>query len=168
MKLRKKLIVVTLTLLSALAVAVFAGQGPGGQRGPGGPPPGRPGGPGGPGGGMPLRFLDLTDAQKEQVKAIHEAERARIEPALKQMEEAHKALDAATAKGQFNESQVRAIAATIAQAQTELTVSRARQEAAVYQVLTAEQRAKLDKFREEHQRERPGPPNGQRPQGPPQ
>ena len=34
--------------------------------------------------------------------------------------------------------------------------------------VTPEQRAKLDKFREEHQRERPGPPNGQRPQGPPQ
>ena len=110
---------------------------------------------------MPLRFLDLTEAQKEQVKAIHEAERTKIEPVLKQMEETRKALDEATAKGQFNESQVRALAASLAQAQVELTVSRARQDAAIYQILTAEQRAKLDKFREE--RPMPDGPRSHRP-----
>lgn len=169
MNLRNKIITASLMLLSIFAIAAFAGQGPGGQRGPGGPggpPPGRPGGPGGfggpggPGGGLPLRALDLTDAQKEQVKAIHEAERAKIEPYLKQLGDAHKALGEATAKGQFDEAQVRTIAATVAQAQVELTVSRARQDAAIYQILTAEQRAKLEQFRAEHKPpQRPGSGN---------
>lgn len=59
-------------------------QGMGGMRGPaqgfrrGGP--GRPGGPGGP--GMALRGLNLTDAQKEQVKAIHEKTRQEVEAVL--------------------------------------------------------------------------------------
>ena len=109
---------------------------------------------------MPLRFLDLTDAQKEQVKAIHEAERTRIEPFVKQLGDTHKALAEATAKGQFDEAQVRAIATTAAQAQVELAVSRARQDAAIYQILTAEQRAKLEQFRADHK-----PPRGPRPDG---
>lgn len=60
----------------------FFRQGPGAQQGRsmrrGGP--GRPGGPVGPGRG--LRGLDLTDAQKEQVKALHEKVRADIEAVL--------------------------------------------------------------------------------------
>ncbi len=102
-------------------------------------------------GRMPLHFLDLTDAQKAQIKTIHETEQARLEPVLKQLDETRRALKEATVKGQFNESQVRTLAATEAQATIELTVARARTRAAVYQVLTAEQRARLDKAEADHQ-----------------
>lgn len=51
-------------------------QGQGAMRRPGF----RRGGPGGP--GMALRGLDLTDAQKEQVKAIHERTRQEVEAVL--------------------------------------------------------------------------------------
>lgn len=148
MKLRSKIITATLMLISLFAIAAFAGQGPRGQRGPGGP--------GGPG-GFPFRALDLTDAQKEQIKAIHEDERTKTEAARKQTHEAHQALREATAKGQFDETKVRAIAATQAQAEIELTVSRTRAEAAVYKILTAEQQAKLDQFRAEHKPQHRGP-----------
>ncbi|MGE0885686.1 MAG: Spy/CpxP family protein refolding chaperone [Blastocatellales bacterium] len=157
MKLRTKIITATLALLSVFAVAAFATHGSFAQdgqkrhprmgRGFGGPG----GGPGmGQGRGMlPLRFLDLTDAQKEQVKAIHEAEKAKVEPLLTQLREAHTAMREATANGQFNEEQIRAIAAKQSQAQVELAVSHARVQAQIYQLLTAEQRAKLDKFAQE-------------------
>jgi protein CpxP len=135
MKLRSKIITATLMLISLFAIAAVAKQGPGHH---------------GPHGGGPLHALGLTDAQKEQAKAIHEAERAKIEPYLKQLEEARTALKEATAKGQFDETKVRAIAATQSAAQIELTVSRARTEAAVYKILTPEQQAKVEKLHAEH------------------
>lgn len=166
MNLRHVVMTACLMLLGLVAVTAFAvnsnfvsAQGQG--RGPGGPPNGRPPGP--PDGGFPLRFLDLTDAQKAQIKAIQDAEDAKAEPYEKQIGDAHKALDDATAKGQFNESQIRAIAASQTQAMIELTVLKARKDAAIYQALTPEQRAKLDKFREEHQ----PPDGGGRPPRPP-
>lgn len=171
MNFRHVAITACLMLLGVVAVTAFAthhnfasAQGPGQGRGPGGPPNHPPGPPDGPGGGMfLLRFLDLTDAQKAQIKTIQDAEDAKAEPFEKQIGDAHKALDEATAKGQFNESQIRTIAASEAQAMIELTVLRTRKDAAIYQVLTPEQRAKLDKFREEHQ-----PPDGPgRPPRPP-
>jgi Spy/CpxP family protein refolding chaperone len=120
------------------AIAAIARQGPGHH---------------GPDGGGPLHALGLTDAQKEQVKAIHEAERTKIEPYLKQLEDARTALKEATAKGQFDETKVRAIAATQSQAQIELTVSRARTEAAVYKILTPEQQAKVEQLHAQHKPE---------------
>ncbi|MBI1763758.1 MAG: Spy/CpxP family protein refolding chaperone [Acidobacteria bacterium] len=148
----------TLNVLSVLALgagllmtmAFAQGHGPG-ERGPGGPPPPD-------GGRMRLHFLDLSDAQKAQVKTIQDTEDAQAEAYFDKLREAHEALEAATAKGQFNEAQVRALAAAIAQSEIELTVIRARKDAAIYQVLTAEQRAKLDQFHAEHEAHRPPPP----------
>lgn len=157
MKLRTKIITGTLALLSFFAVVAIATHSSFAQDGPKGHPRmGRGfGGPGhgpasGPQGMLPLRFLDLTDAQKEQVKAIHESEKAKVEPLLAQLREAHTALREATANGQFNEDQIRAIATKQSQVQIELAVSHARVQSQVYQLLTAEQRAKLDKFHQEH------------------
>lgn len=136
------------------------GQGPGGQgpggRGPGGPPPPD-------GGRMALRLLELNDAQKAQVKTIQDTEDAKVEALHEKLHEAHDALEAATAQGQFNEARVRTLAAAIAQNEVELMVIRARKDAAIYQLLTAEQRAKLDQIHAEHEAHRPPPraPQGQ-------
>jgi Spy/CpxP family protein refolding chaperone len=134
----------TLILLAAgccLLVTMTLAQG----RGPGGPPPPPHGG-----GRLPLHLLNLTDAQKAQVKAIHETEGSQAEPLRQNLKEAHEALEAATAQGRFEANQVRELATAIAQNEVELTVIRARVEAAIYQVLTAEQRAKLEQLRAEH------------------
>ena len=137
-----------------LGSAFAQGHGPGGQ-GPGGPPPPPPGG------RMPLQFLDLTEAQKAQIKTIQETEDAKEEAFHAKLREAHDALRTATAQGQFNEAQVRTLAAVIAQNEIELTVIRTRKDAAIYQVLTPEQRAKLDQFEAERPAHRP-PPRGPR------
>jgi Spy/CpxP family protein refolding chaperone len=137
-----------------VTMAFAQGRGPGGkgpgERGPGGPPPD--------GGRMVLHFLDLTDAQKAQIKTIQETEDAQAQAFHEKLREAHDALQSATIKGQFNEAQVRTLAASIAQTEIELTVIRARKDATIYQVLTAEQRAKLDQFHAEHGARRPHPP----------
>jgi Spy/CpxP family protein refolding chaperone len=111
-------------------------------------------------GGMMLgrlaRHLDLSDGQKAQIKSLAEAERERVKPFAEQLREAHQAWREATAKGQFNEAQVRALAQSQTQARVELTVSRARLQSAIYQVLTPEQRAKLEQMRD-HVKERRHP-----------
>ena len=62
-------------LLGALPLRAQGPGGPGGQR-MGGPGRGGPGGPGGPMGMLPgLNQMDLTDAQREQIRAVMEQER---------------------------------------------------------------------------------------------
>ena len=73
-------IVIGVVTLLALGVVLTSAHGHFGQ----GPRDGRPGPPPPPGGPDMLdhmaKMLNLTDAQKEQIKAIHEAERAATEP----------------------------------------------------------------------------------------
>jgi Spy/CpxP family protein refolding chaperone len=105
------------------------------------------------------RELNLTDAQQVQVKTILEAAHAAVEPLHKKMEEAHKQIEAATANGQFDEAQIRAIANQQAQAMVDSIVEHERTKAKIYSILTAEQRVKADEL---HKRggphRRPGPP----------
>ena len=133
-------VLMTLGLFGATVALSQQGFGP-----PPGPPPGR-----GPGmdGGMLLSLLDLTDEQKSRVSAIDAAERSVSEPVAVQLRDARKAVEDAIATGRFDEIQIRALAATEAQLQVELTVSRARRQAAIYQLLTAEQQARLGKLQE--------------------
>ena len=71
--------IVTTAILALTAVVVFS-QNPPRPDGPPGPPPRGPHGPHGPGhppratdGFGPLAGLNLTEAQKEQIKQIHES-----------------------------------------------------------------------------------------------
>ena len=133
-------LLMTLCLFGATAALSQQEFGP-----PPGPPPGR-----GPGvdGGMLLSLLDLTDSQKSRVSAINADERAVSEPIAAQLRDARKAVEDAIATGHFDEVQIRSLAASEAQLQVELTVSRARRQAAVYQVLTTEQKTRLAKLQE--------------------
>ncbi len=104
-------------------------------------------GPGGRGGGgFAFRRLDLTDAQKEQLKAIHQKAFESSKPYREQLRAIHEEMKAATANGAFNEEAVRAIAARAAQVQVELQVLGVGAKAEAYNILTAEQKAKLAEF----------------------
>lgn len=98
-------------------------------------------------GGLMLGKLDLSDAQKEQVNTLVTANHAAVEPYRNQLRDSAKALREATANGQFNEAQIRAIAQTQAQANAELTVANAKLKAEIYNILTPEQRAKVEERR---------------------
>jgi len=141
MSFRTATVIAWLISLSLLGVAFASnGQDPGQLP----PPPLR-----GPGldDRMLLSLLDLTDAQKSQISMIDQAERVKTEPIMTQLLDAHKAIEDATANGQFDEQKIRTLAATEAQLQIEMTVARARRQAAIYQILTAEQQAKLSTLR---------------------
>ena len=124
--------------------------------------------PGGPGehmrGGGPQdmvehisRELNLTDAQKEQVKTIFEAQRASEEERRAKLDDIRKQIDAATANGQFDEAQVRPLANQQAQLMADEMVDHLRMHAKLYSLLTAEQRTKADQMMKRHGGERGGP-----------
>ena len=120
----------------------------GGPDGFGGPGRGRggPGGRGGPLAGLPLRELNLTDAQREQVKQIVDSRQQEMRAIGEKAMAAHEALHAATTSASFDEGLVRAKAADVAAIDADMAVSRARIFADVFQILTPEQQAKAQEF----------------------
>jgi Spy/CpxP family protein refolding chaperone len=142
-------------VIGAAVFAVGHGfQGPGGHGG------------GGHGHGEMLehmaRELGLTDAQKEQVKAIMDATEATAEGIHAKLEEVHKQLDAATANGQFDEAQVRTLANQQGQLEADMTVEHMRAMSKVFAILTPEQRVKAEEMHK-----RMGPPRHAGPPPPP-
>ncbi|HZS09494.1 MAG TPA: Spy/CpxP family protein refolding chaperone [Blastocatellia bacterium] len=93
-------------------------------------------------------FLGLTDAQEEQIKAILAAEKPTVEPLVRQLAANRKALNEATGGGNFNEAEVKAIAARQGETLAALIVEKEKVKTQVFGVLTPEQRQKAEQFRE--------------------
>jgi len=117
-----------------------------GGRGFGGPG-GRMGGP--MGGAFAFREVmrDLTDAQREQVKAIHERHADRIRPLAERAHTARQALNNALLSG--NEGSLQALSIEIGSAETELTFAQAQVQSEVFKVLTAEQKQQIAERRKQ-------------------
>lgn len=157
---RMKLIAFALALVVGLTLtaAVFARQ-DGGHHG--GPHPGGPGGPHGPRGGMVehlTRALNLTDAQKAQVKQIEDSLRESTKPLQEQLAKTDGGGPLDALKDGFDEASVRSAAQARAAVHVELEVAHARAMSQVYAILTAEQKAKLAEIRQQFEQRRPGPP----------
>jgi Spy/CpxP family protein refolding chaperone len=101
--------------------------------------------------------LDLSQAQRTEIKAIIIDEFAAVEPLLQKFYESREQLEAATANGRFDEEEVHAIAAQQAQAITELIVAKERAKAKIFGVLTPDQRAKVNQMVERVGAERAAP-----------
>ena len=112
------------------------------------------------------RELNLTDAQKEQVKTTLEAQRATTEERHAKLAELHKQIEAATANGQFDEAIVRSLANQEAQLKADEMVDHLRLHSKLYSLLTAEQRTKADLMMKKHGGLRRGPRHGHRPPSP--
>ena len=111
-----------------------------GGRGPGGPG-GRMGGP--MGGAFAFREVmrDLTDAQRQQVRAIQERHADRIRPLADRAHAAREAVNAAVLAG--NEGNLQALSIEVGNAETELTFAQAQVQADIFKVLTAEQKGQI-------------------------
>ena len=95
------------------------------------------------------RELNLTDAQKQQIKTMMQSQHASMRPLMQQLAENRKAMLAATANGAFDQAKVQAIANQQSQALAQLMVQRASLQHQIYnQVLTPDQRAKADQMRD--------------------
>ncbi len=106
------------------------------------------------------RALSLTDAQKQQVKAIIDSVESTAGGIHARLEEVHKQLGAATANGQFDETQVRTLANQQAQLEADMTVEHFRAMSKVFGILTPEQRAKAEEMHKQmgSRQRQPGPP----------
>jgi Spy/CpxP family protein refolding chaperone len=103
-------------------------------------------------GGFLGRQLQLTDAQRAQIKSMWQADKPTITPLLQQLANYRKQMLAATAKGNFNSDQVATLANQQSQVMAKLMVEKQKLMAQVYnQVLTPEQRGKADLMRAKHE-----------------
>ena len=141
-------------LLLAIAMFAFSQQG----RRPQGPPPegGFGGGPGHRHDGLgPLaRDLNLTDAQKAQIKTIQESFETSTKALHDQMRSLHESEPDPASAGTFDEAAVRAAAQARANVQIELEVAHARMMSQIFAVLTPEQKAQLAAKRQEFEQRR--------------
>ena len=132
-----------------------AQMGPRGQMRRGGPRgPMGPGGPGGPLMGEFLRearALNLTDAQKNQLRSIAEARQAEAQATGQRVQAARQALDAAITSTTLNEGAVRQAAADLATVEADAAVLRSRVYHEALAVLTGEQQAQLTQMRAQRQ-----------------
>jgi Spy/CpxP family protein refolding chaperone len=93
--------------------------------------------------------LNLTDAQKEQIKSIWQANRASSRPLMQQMQQNRLAMLTATSGGAFDQAKVTALATQQAQLMAQMTVQRESIQHQIYtQVLTPEQRTTADQMRQ--------------------
>lgn len=109
--------------------------------GPGGPG-GRMGGPGGPMGMLPMfaRELNITDAQKAQIKTIADSHRDEWKALGDRARTAHEALQQAVTADSVDEGLIRQRSAEVAAVEADMAVARARTHAEVFQLLTPEQK----------------------------
>lgn len=115
---------------------------------PAGPPQGR--GFGGPGAhfGFMFKELNLTDAQKQQIKALVQTQRASMKTVGQQLAQNRLAMLQATANGTFDQAKVQALALQRAQLEAQMTVQHEALQHQIYtQVLTPDQRTKADQLR---------------------
>ena len=125
----------------------FMGRGPGGRGGPGGP-----GGPGGQGrmlGMLPMlgREIQLTDTQRDQIKAIADSHKDEWKGLFDRERTARTALDAAVTADAIDENAIRQKSAEVAAVDADLAVARAHAHAEVFQLLTADQKTKVKELR---------------------
>lgn len=99
--------------------------------------------------GYLAKELNLTDAQKAQIKTMAQAQRATVRPLMQQMAQNRLAMLNATASGAFDQAKVQAIANQQSQIMAQLAVQKASFRSQIYnQVLTADQKAKADQLRQ--------------------
>jgi protein CpxP len=111
------------------------------------------GGPGGPMGG-PMGFLprlgraiQLTDAQRDQIKAIADTHRDEWKSLGDRARAAHDALNTAVTAEAVDETLIRQKSAEVAAVEADIAVARAHVHNEVWQILTSDQKAKLNELR---------------------
>jgi periplasmic protein CpxP/Spy len=149
-----KRVIVAAGLVAVLAggAAVAIAHSPqGGGPGIGGPGRGGPrgGGPRGFGGDLGLRGVDLTDAQREQLRAIMESHKQEFEQARVKLRDAHRGLAEAVDAQTVDESTIRARSTVVATAMADDAILRAKVRAEVQGILTAEQLQKVQERKAE-------------------
>jgi periplasmic protein CpxP/Spy len=129
-------------LVALLATSVAYAQGPrGGGRG------GRGFGPGGP--GLALNELNLTEAQREQVREIRDRYQEQIQALSRHLGDLAAKQRQAIETVPVNETLITSATQDMTQSQVDVAIQEARINADIWSVLTPEQQAKATKLRAE-------------------
>jgi periplasmic protein CpxP/Spy len=91
-------------------------------------------------------YLDLTDAQRTQMKSILSKEKSTIRPLMQQLAQGNQQMRQIEEASTFDEGKVRTLATQQSQTMTELMVQKARIKSELVQVLTPDQKTKLTAF----------------------
>jgi periplasmic protein CpxP/Spy len=134
-------------VVGLLATGVVFAQGPRGGRGKGD-------GFGAGGLGVPLRQLNLTEAQRTQLEQVRDQHRADMESAMRKLASARQAQRAAIEKVPVDEARITSLTQDMTQAEVDVAIQSARLNAAIWGVLTDAQRAEVTKLRAERQSRR--------------
>ena len=94
-------------------------------------------------GGLMLEQLNLTDAQKDQVKGIVDAHRADVQALMERLGTARRNLESAISADVADEGAIRARAGDVASVDADMAVMRARIRGQVFQILTPDQQTAL-------------------------
>jgi periplasmic protein CpxP/Spy len=137
-------------VMTATAIALVAGlAGAVAAQDPGGPG-GRHGGGRGFGperAGVPLHALELSDAQRTQVREVMQSQREDMQAISTRLREAHKAQREAIETVPVNEALVRATSQALAAVETDMALLQARIHSQVWGVLTPDQQAKAKELK---------------------
>jgi protein CpxP len=138
------------TLLTIAAAAIVIGTTlSAGAQPPAGRGPGQGPGRGGPGGPLPvLRQLNLTDAQREQIRTLMDTERAsrtdgQTQTPVRTLVGLRRSLQAAIFADTPDTARIDQLRASIAEAEAAALAARVDLEMKIAQILTPEQRAQL-------------------------
>ena len=142
------------TALAAAQAAYAAEEQRRGGRGGRGAWMGGPRG-GGPAGALlPLRRLELSDEQREQVRTVMAESREAAREHLQDMRAAREALGEAVSSPDVDEDRIRTLAADVGRLTGDAAVRRAQVYAAVWQILTPEQQARAEEIAAEREERR--------------
>jgi protein CpxP len=140
-RVRSTIAVVTaaVVLAAGFSTAVLAQGGPRGER------------PFGPlrwgGAGLPLQALDLTEAQRDQIRDVMQRHREEMREAGKRLGDAHRAQREAMQTVPVNEGLIRSTSQALVNAQTEMALLRARIYNEAWTILTPEQQSKAKEIK---------------------
>jgi periplasmic protein CpxP/Spy len=99
---------------------------------------------------MHMRELNLTEQQRDQIFKIHHDSVPPMREQMKQVQKAREDLRQVAMADKFDEAKARQAADTQAKAMANMAVMRAQTMNRVRQVLTPEQRQKMDQMRNRH------------------
>jgi Spy/CpxP family protein refolding chaperone len=100
--------------------------------------------------GFPFKQLDVTDAQRAQIKAVMQKEHATMQPLMQQTHTMQQQLKQYS-EGTYDEAKVQALVAQQAQTLVQLKVEETRIHNEIYQLLTSDQQAKMKEIEASHE-----------------
>jgi protein CpxP len=115
--------------------------------------------------GFFAKYLDLTDAQRTQMKGVMHKEHATMKPLMQQAHQLDQQLKAYV-EGTYDEAKVQALVSQQAQTLVQVKVQETRIHNELYQLLTPDQQAKMKEFEasrearmQKHMQEHTGAPS---------